>query len=104
MKTLHDATLKLDHLLVHFSMKEKYASVLPNLAKNHFFLLENYAIMDLTIFYLIKFVSVIIDGATTIISTTDSTNGLWYLDLTPNGTLLPAIDGNYLVITLFLMW
>ena len=33
MKTLHDATLKLDHLLVHFSMKEKYASVLPNLAK-----------------------------------------------------------------------
>ena len=39
MQASHDVTLNLDHLLISFSTKTIVTSVLPNLVKNHFFLL-----------------------------------------------------------------
>ena len=42
-----------------------------------------------------KYVSVIIDGVTTIIGTRDTTNGVWSVDLTHNGTPLSTYCPSY---------
>ena len=100
IQALHDATLNIYHLPVYFSANTKAASVLTTLAKNSLFLLVNYVIMDVTIFYLIKeYVSVIIDGVTTIISTIDNSNRPFQIDLTPNSTPLTASHPSYVHIT-----
>ena len=88
--------LNLDHLPVRFSTKSKALSVLPALSKKSLLSLGqlcnngcDYILLDK------KYVRFVIDRFTTIIGTRYTTNGLWSVDLTPNGNPLPAYRPYY---------